>query len=96
MRHNTCFTQAGLINPLSVNPLSASDTQCIIMHVNNPVSASEAQCIIMHVFIGNLNVIGSLNVHFDILAPAVTVGERRELWILPPFFFWPLLLPITL
>ena len=21
------------------------------------------------------------------LAPAVTVGERRELWILPPFFF---------
>ena len=23
--------------------------------------------------------------HF--LAPAVTVGERRELWILPPFFF---------
>ena len=30
------------------------------------------------------------------LAPAVTVGERRELWILPPFFFWPLLLPITL
>ena len=22
-----------------------------------------------------------------ILAPAVTVGERRELWILPPFFF---------
>ena len=23
----------------------------------------------------------------DLLAPAVTVGERRELWILPPFFF---------
>ena len=22
-----------------------------------------------------------------LLAPAVTVGERRELWILPPFFF---------
>ena len=33
---------------------------------------------------------------FLFLAPAVTVGERRELWILPPFFFWPLLLPITL
>ena len=25
--------------------------------------------------------------HFIFLAPAVTVGERRELWILPPFFF---------
>ena len=24
------------------------------------------------------------------LAPAVTVGERRELWILPPFFFFGL------
>ena len=23
----------------------------------------------------------------NLLAPAVTVGERRELWILPPFFF---------
>ena len=23
----------------------------------------------------------------SLLAPAVTVGERRELWILPPFFF---------
>ena len=24
---------------------------------------------------------------YVLLAPAVTVGERRELWILPPFFF---------
>ena len=39
------------------------------------------------------NVSGILNPQF--LAPAVTVGERRELWILPPFFL-PLLLPITL
>ena len=23
---------------------------------------------------------------YFLLAPAVTVGERRELWILPPFF----------
>ena len=30
-----------------------------------------------------------------LLAPAVTV-RRRELWILPPFCFLPLLLPITL
>ena len=30
----------------------------------------------------------SLILHY-FLAPAVTVGERRELWILPPFFFGP-------
>ena len=30
-------------------------------------------------------VVGQGTTHF--LAPAVTVGERRELWILPPFFF---------
>ena len=40
-------------------------------------------------------------IHFDdtdavLLAPAVTVLRRRELWILPPFCFLPVLLPITL
>ena len=28
-----------------------------------------------------------INLSVILLAPAVTVGERRELWILPPFFF---------
>ena len=30
---------------------------------------------------------GFFSVPAAFLAPAVTVGERRELWILPPFFF---------
>ena len=34
-----------------------------------------------------LNFYLSRHIFNPFLAPAVTVGERRELWILPPFFF---------
>ena len=45
-------------------------------------SKSEAVKRILHITRGR-----SQATELVLLAPAVTVGERRELWILPPFFF---------
>ena len=83
------LTKIGVKQTIRTTPALAQILLGTVMHVAvNMVGARQWCGVVLIVINGGIGLASRGGVpRLRLLAPAVTVGERRELWILPPFFF---------